>query len=732
MLEYLKKFHQLPFDIQSKISDKNMMRKISDLEKKYGVDLFPLIIKVIVFDIKLNDIKNVLEKEYGLNKKDLDGLRHDLINDVFIEVKDYLNISLGLTHDLNSGNDKKVVLKQNQKKDKKKDILASSKEINKKKKNFLKNKIAMNQDKGMVRKLKGYNHSHTNEKLDLIINKPKEIRKISQNIVTVGSVVDKVISTLGLKFESEDKEFRFKSIISIYFKGVRNRQDTKKTLMKKNDKGGLSIKEDFVERILEICDKYSKDEVKVDINDISLKQKASFFSNNSINKKNKITQNISDKKKLKPSLSITNFDQRDVDYDLSDIIKNKLNTKEKRENLSQNKSINNNKIIEKQKNDFKNEKKDMQELKDDKERGVLSKELKIKKENFLRHIFNTIFHKNVNKNIIKKDGNLKFDNQYMNNKKQSVSKENDVLKASKEKHDYLNTVKKSGLSKKEKDIIMEKQNNNRLNIKKQIYSSVDTKKEIESILSQDQDKIDEKQSLVHNNDLKRIDKEVSIQKDKSKLKKLDNDNMLLSSLEATEKKISEKDKNEDEIIFSHKLDIEKDDSLFKNQNTEEKRGKKDSIQNLNVNRKNNQVDLKNNEVFINKKDIKKRIDIDGEKKRIEDIKQKPRLLNPVSGLRYMDLLIFRRLSNRISERINKIENKINELGNVSFAKRLEGIAAWRESPVNKLYLKIGKEGIVYKKSIEDIINIREKESRDFLYLEEFNAIMDLNEKLRKY
>jgi len=120
------------------------------------------------------------------------------------------------------------------------------------------------------------------------------------------------------------------------------------------------------------------------------------------------------------------------------------------------------------------------------------------------------------------------------------------------------------------------------------------------------------------------------------------------------------------------------------------------------------------------------------KKSVHDIKKAPRLINPISELKYLDLNSFRRLGQDARERADKIKEKIANLEKKYFYRKVKGIQAWRQSPVNKLYLKIGRESIVYSQSVDDIIKKRKKEKKEYLSREEFDAIMDLNNQLRKF
>jgi hypothetical protein len=118
------------------------------------------------------------------------------------------------------------------------------------------------------------------------------------------------------------------------------------------------------------------------------------------------------------------------------------------------------------------------------------------------------------------------------------------------------------------------------------------------------------------------------------------------------------------------------------------------------------------------------------KVRMEDVKYVPKLTGPVDELREMDFVNFRRLSHDPLSAIAKIKEKISSLENEDYSQRLAGIKAWRESPVNKLYLAIGQESISQGRSVGEIIKARIAAGQDFLSEQEFLSIMDLNKSLR--
>lgn len=124
------------------------------------------------------------------------------------------------------------------------------------------------------------------------------------------------------------------------------------------------------------------------------------------------------------------------------------------------------------------------------------------------------------------------------------------------------------------------------------------------------------------------------------------------------------------------------------------------------------------------------VDVAG-KKRMEDVKYvPPKTMNPIDELRYMDLVNFRRLAIDPQKQVAKIKEKIDLLEEEKYSKRAEAISAWRQSPVNRLYLDIGHKSISENKPIDVIIEEKKNSGEDYLTPDELAVIMDLNKGLR--
>ncbi len=113
-----------------------------------------------------------------------------------------------------------------------------------------------------------------------------------------------------------------------------------------------------------------------------------------------------------------------------------------------------------------------------------------------------------------------------------------------------------------------------------------------------------------------------------------------------------------------------------------------------------------------------------------DIKRSPRLVDTVEELRIFTLEDFRRLSKDPMSAASRIFDKIQSLERESFTKKLTGINAWRENEINILYVQIGQEALLKGKSITTVIDQMKADEKQYLTEEEFDAVLELNERIR--
>jgi len=116
---------------------------------------------------------------------------------------------------------------------------------------------------------------------------------------------------------------------------------------------------------------------------------------------------------------------------------------------------------------------------------------------------------------------------------------------------------------------------------------------------------------------------------------------------------------------------------------------------------------------------------------MEDItRPSSRLQGPVEELANLDLINFRRLGGSPEVIASKIQNKIKLLEQESFTRRQQGVNAWRRSPIYQSYVALGREAMQTGKQVGDLLKEQAVKRKDILTAEEFNAILELNRKLR--
>jgi hypothetical protein len=114
---------------------------------------------------------------------------------------------------------------------------------------------------------------------------------------------------------------------------------------------------------------------------------------------------------------------------------------------------------------------------------------------------------------------------------------------------------------------------------------------------------------------------------------------------------------------------------------------------------------------------------------MHDIRPIPKVMGPIEELQFLDLTNFHRLGKTPAEITAKIMAKIKLLEKEGYDKMVLGVRAWRESPISRLYLRLGQEAIAKEIPLKDAIDSRQKEAKEYLTMEEVEAIVILNSKL---
>lgn len=120
---------------------------------------------------------------------------------------------------------------------------------------------------------------------------------------------------------------------------------------------------------------------------------------------------------------------------------------------------------------------------------------------------------------------------------------------------------------------------------------------------------------------------------------------------------------------------------------------------------------------------------DGQRKMV-DVVSSARLMGPVEQLGKMTTTEFRRLSSSASEAAQKIEDLLSALETTAYEERVKGVLAWRESPMNQLYLQITQEALSQGLALPEVSSRRRAAGKESLSPGEMKALALLNSKIR--
>lgn len=115
--------------------------------------------------------------------------------------------------------------------------------------------------------------------------------------------------------------------------------------------------------------------------------------------------------------------------------------------------------------------------------------------------------------------------------------------------------------------------------------------------------------------------------------------------------------------------------------------------------------------------------------KMEDVKLRPKVMGPLEELRYLDIVNFRRLGNSPEEITKKIITKIKLLERDGYDYLVQAVQAWRQSPVNKTYLRLMQEAVNKGVTLSESLEARQSAKKESLSKEEIEAIMAMNSKL---
>lgn len=228
MFDYLQKFKTLPPQLREVVSNDDAAKKIAGLEKKYGIGLDALVIKIMTKDVAWQAVSDVLESEHNLQPQQARALQDELAREVFAPVTRYLGIrALNPAADTQTASTTPSAAKTSDK------PAGETKE----------------------------------EAAELQTMKQKAQRLQASAPVDGGNAEaatrDDVLQAAGVAAGSDEAR-RLERIAHTFYKGIRDAIDTKETLKKATEAGGLGLDETRAQAVIAALQRHNggKDEAQ--------------------------------------------------------------------------------------------------------------------------------------------------------------------------------------------------------------------------------------------------------------------------------------------------------------------------------------------------------------------------------------------------------------------------------------------------------------------------------------
>ncbi|MCK4554441.1 hypothetical protein KAU19_05810, partial [Candidatus Parcubacteria bacterium] len=299
MLDYIKKFNNLSKELRDKVSAPVVMSAIEKLEKKYDVNLATVVMKIMVKEADANKLADYFTQEFKLDKTKAEQLIKELKEQILSGAADYLGIKKEVRNKQFPPKADETRA-QEVRSDKAEEIAARQTAIAQSVKGL--DFLFSDEDEAEIKELA--------KKMD-----SKAKSSLSDN--EIEKQLDKTLAQAQINFGSEELAARFRKILKIYFRGIRDRIDTKQTLIKPMEAGGLSFDRESAEQVLKIINSNKMGKTP----DITLPEKI---------KIPKLEKQKSEDLKKSGFASLSRSGVRDIDYDLASLSdKKSITSKEK-------------------------------------------------------------------------------------------------------------------------------------------------------------------------------------------------------------------------------------------------------------------------------------------------------------------------------------------------------------------------------------------------------------------
>lgn len=115
---------------------------------------------------------------------------------------------------------------------------------------------------------------------------------------------------------------------------------------------------------------------------------------------------------------------------------------------------------------------------------------------------------------------------------------------------------------------------------------------------------------------------------------------------------------------------------------------------------------------------------------VDAVRAPTRLMGLADELGQMTLAEFRRLAKTPEQAVEKLEQKFATLQQESFEHWTEGVQAWRNSPLQQMYLRLVAESFASGKPVVQLVEEKRQQDPNLPTQEELGAILELNNKVR--
>ena len=236
----LKNFNALPADVKNKISNQKIIATIEMLEKKYQLPLAGLIMRALLRQIELKDLASFLKKE-KLSQLAASQLAGELKEKIFFTLKDYFFNLVPKPPARPAGGYLKKVSALNE-------ALPNDAPL----------KAVQAKQPNPPTRVKGADFFFS-------ADDEAEIRELAKKIdlaervelpeETIEEKLKTIVARAQINFGSAELADRFEQILKTYLRGIRNKLETKLTLVKPFTNGGLSFDEESAQKIMDMADK---------------------------------------------------------------------------------------------------------------------------------------------------------------------------------------------------------------------------------------------------------------------------------------------------------------------------------------------------------------------------------------------------------------------------------------------------------------------------------------------